>query len=198
MIDTEEEITFAEFKAWLAGLIRGKRGALPDLEDWKAIKKLMDKVVPDVAPPIVGGPAMPAPIIIREIVKEEPYRPEQFPYTPQPIWITPYDNTGYPPNDGVWCNGQVDIPASDGAGYFPQGGAGYFPQGQAVGGGMDCGATMLNAQSPTTTVMDGKEITSGCVTLDPAQMQFSFTTLDNSDAQLDDAIDMMFTAQENT
>lgn len=40
----EETITIAEFKSWLAGLIQGKRGALPDMEDWKLIKQMLDKV----------------------------------------------------------------------------------------------------------------------------------------------------------
>lgn len=40
----KETITFGEFRSWLTGLILGKRGALPDLDDWKEIKKMMDKV----------------------------------------------------------------------------------------------------------------------------------------------------------
>jgi len=46
--ESKEEISFNEFKAWLTGLIRGKRGQLPDLEDWKQIKVMMDKVEPEV------------------------------------------------------------------------------------------------------------------------------------------------------
>ncbi len=45
--EVKEEITFNEFKAWLTGLIRGKRGQLPDLEDWKQIKVMVDKVEPE-------------------------------------------------------------------------------------------------------------------------------------------------------
>ncbi len=37
-------ITFDEFKAWVNQLIVDKKGALPDLNDWKEIKKMMDKV----------------------------------------------------------------------------------------------------------------------------------------------------------
>lgn len=46
--ENKEEISFNEFKAWLTGLIRGKRGQLPDVEDWKQIKVMMDKVAPEV------------------------------------------------------------------------------------------------------------------------------------------------------
>lgn len=41
---TKETITFKEFKHWITGLIQGKGGALPDLDDWEMIKKMMDKV----------------------------------------------------------------------------------------------------------------------------------------------------------
>lgn len=43
-LEQEETITFTEFKAWLTGLVRGKGGALPDLEDWKQIKIMIDRV----------------------------------------------------------------------------------------------------------------------------------------------------------
>lgn len=36
--------TIDEFRAWLARLIQDKRGALPDLDDWKLIKEQLDKV----------------------------------------------------------------------------------------------------------------------------------------------------------
>lgn len=45
MFENKDEITLNEFKAWLVGLIRGKNGKLPDLEDWKLIKEMLDKVV---------------------------------------------------------------------------------------------------------------------------------------------------------
>ena len=69
--ESKEVITFDEFKAWLTGLIVGKRGALPDLEDWKQIKKMMDKVVPETI------------IEEREVFKDFP-----FPSDPQP-WKSP-------------------------------------------------------------------------------------------------------------
>jgi len=43
-VENKEEITFNEFRAWLTGVLRGKRGQLPDLNDWKQIKIMMDKV----------------------------------------------------------------------------------------------------------------------------------------------------------
>lgn len=42
--EEQETITFNEFKTWLLGLIQGKNGALPDLDDWKEIKLMLDKV----------------------------------------------------------------------------------------------------------------------------------------------------------
>ena len=39
-IEDRETISFDEFQMWLAGLIRGKQGAIPDLEDWRLIKKM--------------------------------------------------------------------------------------------------------------------------------------------------------------
>lgn len=47
MFENKEEITLNEFKAWLVGLIRGKNGKLPDFEDWKLIKEMLDKIVPE-------------------------------------------------------------------------------------------------------------------------------------------------------
>jgi hypothetical protein len=43
--ETEKNMSFNEFRAWLTGLILGKRGTIPDLDDWKEIKKMMDRVV---------------------------------------------------------------------------------------------------------------------------------------------------------
>lgn len=37
-------ITIDEFKTWLNNLIIDKKGALPDLADWKDIKEMLDKV----------------------------------------------------------------------------------------------------------------------------------------------------------
>lgn len=43
-MENKESITVSEFKAWLSGLIRGKNGQLPNIEDWKVIKTMLDKV----------------------------------------------------------------------------------------------------------------------------------------------------------
>lgn len=72
-IEKRNTLTFGEFKMWLQGLIEGKGGKIPDLEDWKRIKKMMDKVY------------VPAPIIIA------PVAPPANPIYPNPIY--PY----YPP-----------------------------------------------------------------------------------------------------
>jgi hypothetical protein len=39
-----QKITFREFKDWLNQLIASKRGALPNLDDWKLIKEKIDQV----------------------------------------------------------------------------------------------------------------------------------------------------------
>lgn len=41
-------MTFSEFKKWLTQLVIDKKGALPDLNDWKVIKEKLDSVKPDV------------------------------------------------------------------------------------------------------------------------------------------------------
>ncbi len=90
----KETITFNEFRAWLTGLIVGKKGTLPDLDDWKQIKAMLDKVVPDTNT-ITYPPLQPAPN----------YDMPQWPtYPSQPTWAP---NTGDPyyPGGGVWCDG---------------------------------------------------------------------------------------------
>ena len=79
-IENRETITFYEFQMWLAGLIRGKQGAIPDLEDWRLIKKMLDKVEPE-----------------KEIVKEyitvpSPREPDPSPWPSIPNPVTPYPN----------------------------------------------------------------------------------------------------------
>lgn len=44
MVENQDKLTVKEFKAWLVGLIRGKGGKLPDFDDWKQIKIMLDKV----------------------------------------------------------------------------------------------------------------------------------------------------------
>lgn len=56
MTEDKENISFIEFKAWLTGLIRGKNGEIPNLDDWKQIKLMMDKVndnEPQYIPPMI-------------------------------------------------------------------------------------------------------------------------------------------------
>lgn len=40
----EDRISFDEFKRFMIELVQNKKGALPDLNDWKEIKKQMDRV----------------------------------------------------------------------------------------------------------------------------------------------------------
>ncbi len=83
-IENKDDITFNEFRAWMTGLIRGKRGALPDLEDWKQIKIMMDKVEEG------------------KKYQDFPLQPTYDPYHP-PIFIDPPgDNTKYNPYN-PWC-----------------------------------------------------------------------------------------------
>ncbi len=84
----KETISFLEFRAWLTGLIVGKKGALPDLEDWKQIKEMLDKVVPDAI--TIQQPLQPAPM------------PVDYPtYPTQPMWVPNTDP--YPFGNGTWC-----------------------------------------------------------------------------------------------
>lgn len=39
-----QTLSIDEFRAWLTQLIQDKKGALPDLNDWKLIKEQLDKV----------------------------------------------------------------------------------------------------------------------------------------------------------
>jgi len=89
-IENKEEITFNEFRAWMTGLIRGKRGSLPDLEDWKQIKVMMDKVEE------------------REIERDFPPQPT---YTPGIFIDPPRDNTAYRPwyPNQTWCDTSSDM-----------------------------------------------------------------------------------------
>lgn len=44
----KKAMTLKDFKKWLNKLVVDKKGALPDLADWKLIKENLDKVKPDV------------------------------------------------------------------------------------------------------------------------------------------------------
>lgn len=107
-IETQETITFDEFRAWLAGLIRGKNGALPDLNDWKIIKQMIDKV--KVEQPVTLPPVFPYPIDDPPCRPPNPW-PEIIPQSP-PRWVP---NTGdpFPSYNPVWCSDGVDQRALD-------------------------------------------------------------------------------------
>ena len=60
-VESKTTITFDEFRAWLTGLIRGKNGALPDLNDWKLIRMMMDKVVAEKEIITLPAPMQPEP-----------------------------------------------------------------------------------------------------------------------------------------
>lgn len=82
MTENQETITLNEFKAWLVGLIRGKNGALPDLDDWNVIKNMIDKIVPETT-------------IVKEkevVYPSLPYEQDKpwYPTLPNHVW---YDNT---------------------------------------------------------------------------------------------------------
>jgi len=47
-IEQKAEISLDEYKAWLAGLLRGKGKALPNLADWNTINIMADKIVADI------------------------------------------------------------------------------------------------------------------------------------------------------
>lgn len=99
MIENQKEVTLNEFKAWLVGLIRGKNGKLPDLEDWKLIKEMLDKVVPEQTI-----------VTIKE--KEDPFGPwktDPYKYYP-PTWV------GDPPPSSVptiWCSDNTEPYSGD-------------------------------------------------------------------------------------
>ncbi len=210
MIENQEEITFAEFKAWLAGLIRGKGGALPDLEDWKAIKETMDKVVPDT----VDGPTWPVfpfnPVPPHPDLVPQPYTPQPY-ITPQP-YVWPNDHTGNPPWQPfpVWCDDNIGAwwgSAPDGSGTVTtstppstSGGcvAGDMISGDAgVMGGNDFGAGVMGGNtggmSGNTGGMCGSTIGMSAGTGD---LTFSGHVKLAEDAGLAEALSEMFAAQE--
>ena len=97
-IERRNTITFGEFKCWLRGLIEGKRGVIPDIEDWKRIKQMMDKVV--IPENIKYVPALPVAPVLYPLY---PPGVHMYPTTPpQPTtlpWITYSTNiNGAPPS----------------------------------------------------------------------------------------------------
>lgn len=121
-IELQDEITVDEYKAWLTGLLRGKGSQLPDLNDWKMIKKMTDKIVPEVVE--VPAPAWPQ------------YPTPQYPTTPEPqpwwltqptcippqTWISSGSNSGRIDGDNITIGSLSDAVASTSyAGWGPYG-----------------------------------------------------------------------------
>ena len=96
-VETKEQITITEFKAWLTGLIRGKQGSLPNLDDWREIKKMLDKVqeepttVPNGRDPseLIGDGALEK--LKRRFLEEQEKKEIKFPPYANP-WISPAPN----------------------------------------------------------------------------------------------------------
>lgn len=117
MIENQETITFSEFTAWFTGLIRGKAGALPDIEDWKIIKKMLEKVVVEKEKE--------KEYVTLPIPTPAPMTP--LPYPPQPFeWSKPATPPWNDPNRPMWQPNHTYFPpgtvwASDGTGDAPPG-----------------------------------------------------------------------------
>ncbi len=88
-VELKEEISFDEFKAWMNGLVRGKGSVLPSIEDWKVIKKMMDKVVPDIEQVYRHTPIY---------APETPFEYQKYPQTPMEPWCV--DSTSIPSYGG--------------------------------------------------------------------------------------------------
>ena len=82
-IKSKEKISFDEFKAWVNGLLYGKGRAVPDADDWKEIKNMLEKVVPDVVemqnPETPFFPTLPQPQVVPYVT---PNTPEVEPWKP--------------------------------------------------------------------------------------------------------------------
>ena len=98
--EQKEEITFAEFTAWLTGVIRGKGGELPDLDDWKQIKLMMQKVQPEVVEKIVYREAAPH--------RSLPYYDPNIQYWPAEKWYITWGTDGTGQGVGYTSN-QITI-----------------------------------------------------------------------------------------
>lgn len=100
-VELKEEISFDEFKAWMNGLVRGRGQALPSLEDWRVIKQMMDKVVPDKETIIQHTP----------IYTPEPYEKYQQPLTP---WCDTQHVPSYGSYTGNGTYGSTKLTTSSG------------------------------------------------------------------------------------
>ena len=105
-IENKEKITFSEFQAWLTGLIRGKNGAIPDLDDWRMIKTMMDRVQPDEVTITVPVPTEP----LRENYPFPRTAPRQWPNTTKPYEYSP---------PTIWCSDRTQVQTSLGDNSLP-------------------------------------------------------------------------------
>jgi len=94
-VELKDEITFDEFKAWMNGLVRGKGSQLPNIDDWRMIKKMMDKVVPDVEKIIQHTPIYAPPVTPSY---------EKYPQTPMSPWCEPQFTPTYGSGTGYGFN----------------------------------------------------------------------------------------------
>ena len=95
-IKSKEKISFGEFKAWINGMLYGKGRFLPNSADWKEIKQMMEKVVPDVVE--MQNPETP----FFPTLPYTPTMPYESPKTPEvEPWQPPFPVTcGVNENDG--------------------------------------------------------------------------------------------------
>jgi hypothetical protein len=87
--ESKSYVSFEEFRAWLLGLIQGKKGVLPDIDDWKLIKKMLDKVDPTID---ASKHDQDAPKIVPIPLPVYPSSPP--PIYPCPPYYAPYTSPG--------------------------------------------------------------------------------------------------------
>jgi len=92
IFETQETITFDEFKAWMSGFLQGKEGT-PNARDWVLIQRMINKVIPEKE--IVTVPSPYAPYV--------PSYPHPDIY-PAPAWpdTTPVFPGTYPTYPTTW------------------------------------------------------------------------------------------------
>lgn len=170
-VENKITITFDEFRAWLTGLIRGKNGTLPDLNDWKLIKMMMDKVVAEKE--II---TLPAPIPSYPHPDLEPYRPWQ-----------PWDTPGRPdwPLPQVWCKRDT-TDASDRLITM-------------MGGTTTCEVPPEELPSDAQHIVNQNGFTSEItkVGLNSTEVAMTYHASDDIKRELDQAFDLLFKGNEN-
>ncbi len=155
-VELKEEITFDEFKAWMMGLVRGKGSKLPNIDDWRIIKTMMDKVVPDK----------------ETIIQHTPI----YTHPPAPTWEQPNKY----PTPGPWCGDKINTgswtsyPEPFG-GYGGYGGTAISPHTHDIathgyGDHMGLGASAFSIGDGTTTACGTGAMTVTDTTLKVSQM----------------------------